>query len=846
MSGTLYRVTLRPLARLACALFAVAATASVCAQGPTGTFAEAMTLAELGQLLERCGVDARGEWSAIEALHTAYADEAARLRADELEPIELRMRDFVEGANASAPASAAEAAKWVRAYLAGRRAAAELDGRLFEAVRAKLGETSRERVSRAQAVREREALTAGLARGSAPPSVLVDVPAVVRGLEFGADRATARATLEACESALGDYDARQTRQLRELADAEANAFATMRRIVEEIAVPQAGASDEEILAYSEKTRQAMAEALAGTLRPAKLLRESNARAAKAVAAALGQRDAELARRFVLAHTALAYPSIRDPAWFGVETTGVRLLRIKALSAAQRDSIRQEFMRWEALDTRLMEQQADAEDAYADASNGRGGAVDEEAHAVLTAKVEELQRRRDEAAMLALERFAAAVGPQADEWLKKIGTHEEADGFLPEGLVRLRPLLAPPSAEANAAVRDEAAVAPPRGMTAGESLWVSSPMGREWVDRIAMSVGATEAQRAIVEGLMRDYADAWEREVLPRVEPMLTIAQIRDRVSPADGSEPLGEEALTTMFASAAAARRAKREVDGRFFAGLEAAVDSDEQRRVVGLLRCARECGDRLPELDSVFDQRSGGEESANVALALISVRLAPASCAKAAQAIEGQIEPLIRTAHSVDSVLMSLWRDRALNMLMEANLARLNDASIWTQAQRDAAKRRDAVIGAGLAAAQAKARAQRAALHAAVAPLDASERRAVERAYLRDAYFTACTESEPAGEALELALALPGLTEAQRTALAIAREEYSQQREAAVESMVKVMQAESVAPPEGAVSTSSAIVGHIEDLQRYAMARDAARDQVMERMKATLNEAQQRSVGIK
>ena len=844
-------MTPRLLAQAACAVLAFVAARLAVAQGTSGNFADPMTAAEVSQLLERSGVDPRAQWTAIEALHTKYLEECARLRAQEIEKVQERTHALFEEVKTTG-ANAAEVTKWVRAYLAARRAAAELDARFFAEIRTQFPEGDRSRVSRAEAMRDREALATGVARGIALPSVIADVASILRAMDSPAPPTTNRAIIEVGEAALGDYDQRQTRLLREFADAAANSMALLARELEGIPQPDPAQADDDALdAYTSRTKQAMVEAFKATVRPGRSLRESNSRAARTVRAALTQHDADWARRFNLAYLALAYPSIRDPSGFGVEASSSRLIRLKSLSDAQREAIRQEFAMWEALDTRLMAEQVKVEDAYGDASGEQVGAYDEAAHAVYSAKVEEIQHRRDEAAEQALARIENAVGPDAPALLAKVGTHEESDTFLGEGEVPLR-TAGPARAEGPVASDDSVPTAAPavvpRLPSAGESLFGVAPMGPEWTDRIVGALGLTAAQRGILEALMRDYVEAWAREVAPKVEGLLTIAQVRARVSGAEAAEhgePLSEESITAMMSSSLGARRERREIESRFFADLEAVIDGQEHRATIALLKSARVVGERTPELDSVFDRRTGGEENANVALALVSVKLSPRSCAKVATALEGRLEALDRTAHGVDSILTSLWRDRAVNELMEASLAKLNDATMWTQARREATKRTDAVMGAGLAAAQAKARAQREALDAALAVLDESERRAVERAYLRDAYFAAYNDAEPAAEALERGLALADLREEQRTALKVARDDYTRQREAAIESMVKIMQADAAGQSAGG-STSQEIVAHIEDMQRYAFARDAARDQLQMRLKSTLDESQQRAAGVR
>lgn len=806
------------------------------AQGTSGTLADPMGANEVAQYMERAGIDARRVWDQVDAAHVEYLAKCEKLRGEQLERLQAGLRDLY-GSGGIGPSADAE--RWVRAYLAARRALAQSDNELFDAIALSLPAGDQARLSRARGMRERDALRVAIARGTASESALADLPAIFRGVE--PPTANDAALWEECEVALQEYDNRQGRLLREYADAVAEALPKIALALESVPRPDpATATDEELAAFVERGKEAMAREFAPAAKIARALVEGNGKSAKAVHARLAARDPEWAKRFRIAYLASAYPSIGDGESLGVRATAVRAIRMKALGEGERAAIRRVFEGWSEIDDRSVDAVVVAENTYAEASSTHVGSLDDAEVATHMAKTELLRSQREEAASVAIAQIAGIAGPRFAELSAKLGSHEEAEHFLPEGSVGLTD-----TAAASAPVAEVAQTAPAREVVgaAGDSLFHGVPMEQEWTERIVRSLGATEAQAAIIDALRRDHADEWAREIAPLTTDLATIHALSVR---GGGEAAFDEDWIVAQVAKAAALRRAHRALDAALFADIDAAIGDPKKGRVIALLRGARECGARIPGLDDVFDGRSGGEENANIAFAIISVKLPAEECAKAAEVLAPRLEGLTRATSSVDSSLAGLWKDRAMGVLIAASLAKLNDASLWSEAQREARRRTEAIMGAGVASTKAKAKAQREAMEAVRAVLSESARVAVEGAYLRDAYLPAYGESEPTFEALERALALPGLSDEQRTKLVLAKDEYRAKREAAVQEMVKVMQrdAQSVGAA-GAEQSAKETWAHIDDLQRFAFARDAARDQLAARLKAVLGEEQRRIVGL-
>ncbi len=811
-------------------------------QGTSGNFADPLGATELTQQLELCGVDARPYWEAVETAHVAYLEKCAALRSGQMEKVQTDFRS--QYSTVGIVASAAEVERWTRAYLTARRALAALDAELFTATSVAAPEGDRRGIESARAARERDALRVGIARGLAAMTMLADVGVVFRSIE--SENPEAKEIRASCEGPLREYDARHGRILREFSDAAVAAMPELAREMEGgPRVDPETATDEELAAHVAKSAAAQARVFEEALRIALALPGSNEKAYRAVHSSLEQRDPAWARRFRTEFIVTAYPSIREPVTFTVEEVATRALRLKALGELERAAIRQQYAAWCGRDDSIVDEQIREENRSLAAMTAMGG-VDQEASARYHAGFEQLTSRRTASAQSAIESIKAIAGPRFAELTAKLGTHEESEYFLAEGEARLSEgPKAPAATEAAAAepvVREPAAAA-------GEVLFRGVLMGVEWMEHITRSLGLSPAQRAILDALQRDYADAWARDITPAASLLESVSKLELRSGGGEGIEAqqaFDEDAVAAMVTAAAAVRGDQRELDRSFFEDLEAALGDPSKGAVLALLRCARECGERVPELDQVFDRRSGGEENANIAYAIVSVKLPPEECAKAAAALAPRLDGLVRAANSVDSALASLWRDRVTWTLMRATLAKLNDANLWSEAQREAKRRKDAVMGAGLSSTSAKAKAQREALGVALPILSESARAAVEGVYLRDAYFSAYGESEPVWEMLQRALKLADLTEEQRTSLALGRDEYRKRREVAVQDMVKVMQRDGSDParesPDHAAKETWA---HMDDLQRFAFARDAARDQLLVRLKSVLTAEQVRAAGI-
>jgi hypothetical protein len=259
--------------------------------------------------------------------------------------------------------------------------------------------------------------------------------------------------------------------------------------------------------------------------------------------------------------------------------------------------------------------------------------------------------------------------------------------------------------------------------------------------------------------------------------------------------------------------------------------------------------------LDSAFDGVEGGEENANAILAVTGVRLGPIECAKVAEILAPKFDELKKSAQGMHQAVVGYWRILRLNEIGWSNFGKTNDQSRWGDFYLSMQKREESAKSVGMKAAQIKAALQRDAFEALIQVVPQSARKAVQGAYLRDAYFHAYGETESVAEGLAKACALPDLTESQRAALSVARDEFHAERDNAVEAMIQQMKTGSVSDSAAQVAAANPDVqlqsilkaqAQIELMQKYAFARDAARDKLILRLKNVLNAEQLLKAGIK
>ena len=820
-------------------------------QGTSGIFSDPIGLIEFTDLLTKNGVEFRDQYAAVEAAHVKYLESCLELRDQQIQRFQEKMRSF--GVSGPMP-SRDEIQKLMDTYLGLIKRSTALDQVLFDAVRDALPPTMHVGLAQARATRERTTWRTPEIGNSADGED-VDVPVLLRSLDWSQVASAAEVRTE-CNPALSDFDGRQAKLLREFVVASMKAAVEMVATLSGSQVVNAqnvNDMDEQQLkdlmnaseaAYN-KVRKPIVE-----LR--KALRESSARAYRTTWEILVHHDPKFARRFRSAYLAGAYPQFDDGSGSGVEQSAISAIRLKRLSDDQREAIRLIFAQWQGADDRMLDQIIVKENRRWFEENSV------EDHTVLDVLVTEIATdtyKRMHTSRNAQAAIFAIVGPDSGKVLAKLGTPEEAGLFLPEDPTVLD--------GAKAGALDMAVTDSSDGQldsqNAGLRLWNARRMDDAWMSRISGSLGSSTSAVAILQNLKDDYWKEWDARIKPESDQLEALAKRGTPPIEGGASIPITaikeESEVDRWVARAAATEKIRREIEDQFFLDIASVVAEPNQAKIVEMLHVGRICGAHWRGLDSEFDGVEGGEENANVILAATGVRLGPVDCAKVAEVLATKLGDLQKSAQGMHQAVVAYWRILRLNEIGWSNFAKTNDQSRWGDFYLSMQKREESAKSAGMIAAQTKAALQRDAFDALIQVIPQSARKEVQGAYLRDAYFHAYGETESVADGLAKACALPDLTESQRAALSVARDEFHAERDNAVEAMIQQMKTSLVsdsaaqgaaASPEAQLESILKAQNQIEQMQKYAFARDAARDKLLLRLKNLLNAEQLLKAGIK
>ncbi len=817
-------------------------------QGTSGTFADPIGLVEFVDVLQKNGVEYREVYPIIEAAHVKYLAAFQELRTQQIQKFQEKMQSIEM--HGKLPTSD-ELQRVCDTYLGVLKRITALDQTLFDTVRDAVPQTMQVGLAQARATRDRVVWRPGGVMASVDLSGVVDIPVLLRGMDWSAvlDASDIR---KECDRALSDFDGRQGKLLRELM------ISTMKASVE-MAAALAGTQRITPQNIGEIDEQQMKDLMIATelaynrvrlplVEMCQSLRESSARAYRAAWAVLAHHDAKFARRFRSAYLAAAYSQFDDGSGSGVEQAAHSALRLKRLSDDQRGAIRSIFAQWHAADDRLLDQIIAKENRRWFEEH----AVDDHTMLdVLAADIAADGYKRSHASGNARAAIFEAVGPDAGEVLGKLGTPEEAQLFLPENLSALDGAR---TGALDAGGSDVAAQIADVKSSAGQTVWNARRMDDTWMSRIANSLGSSASALEILQTLKHDYWKEWDARVKPESDQFEALTKRKPSTVDGGDSVPLIEVTddadADRWVARAVAAEQIRREIEDRFFANVANAVADPAQAPIVEMLRIGRICGDHWDGLDSLFDGIDGGEENTNAILAATGVQLAPIDCDKIAAILAPKLLGLEKSAQAMHAAAIEYWRILRLNEIGWTNYAKTSDQSRWGDFYRVMQRREEASRAAGIAAARTKATVQRDAFDSIIAKIPKSARKAVQGAYLRDAYFYAYGQTESAAEGLAKACALSDLTESQRSAVSIARDEFNAERDAAVEAMIEQMKTE----PQGGVAgqgggQEQALISaqtRVEQMERYAFARDAARDKLILRLKNTLTAEQLQRAGVK
>ena len=828
-----------------------------------GMVAPPIGLVELTVLLEKNGIDYKPSYPAVEAAHVKYLAACAELRSGDFE----RFKKGIDIIEASGREPDVEKAKrTMDQYLGILRKTVALDESLFDALRTALPEADHAGVSRAAASRIRTVWRT-TPNQDATNAINVDVPVILRNLPWSADgsgdwRSVPHITelRVACENALGDFDTRQDRLLR------AHVMATMKMSLE-LSAGTAGIEHGEVLNLDHlqlQERMVAAEvayknAIAPVIESQKPLRASNARAYRAVRDVLKERDAKLARIFCRQYFVESYPYV-DPVHVAVQKHALLALRTRALTDDQRSMIRSIHASWSDRDDRIMDELMVLLDKEHGTGEGvwlNGDAFDQSNQL----EIDSMKAKRDAEAVKALDAINSAIGVEWGKALAKFGSDEEAAIFFPESRVSLDVAGA---GVVDGAVAEDESVDPVgwandwMGFT---GMWVARRMEIDWAERIEMALGCDDAASATLRALMEDYWKEWDARIKPQIGAFGTL-----HISPNAPADAVTENIVRTEADVAkwvsryTDLERVRREIEDRFFEDVAGAVAEPASKSVVQMLRVARICGERVSGVDTLFDLLAGGEESGNALFAATGGDLSAVECKLVAEAVAVRLAEIVKVSDDLNSATIEHGRTQASELVAWLEVRKDPLWGGFVEYSRAMGDKENASTLAGWRAAYAKALVQREVIDSIIAVLSPAKGKAVRRAYLREAFFDAFHETEPVESWIKSALALGDLTQSQRSALTVARDEFTLERDAAIEGMMKHMKTQ--APPLTIITKIVANADRAEidavtrrmiriqeaaqEVARYAFARNASRDKLYLRLQHTLTVEQLRAASLK
>ncbi len=809
------------------------------AQGTSGLVADPIGLIALTELLDRTGVKFREVYEAVERAHVSYLAACVTLR--EGKTAELRKRMDAMASSGEPPSDPVEAQKVMDLYAAVMTEYEQLERTLFASIATSCDPSLRDRVERARATRERTLLQ--------PPEMMgnglgtnIDVAVIVRSLEWKQD-SDGLALLTACESALGDFDDRQSKLLR-------------RALAKSLAIPveftrlmASGAlTMDDLVSYSSDGQsrpspEALVKLFAPVAELRKALHESESRAYRSVRDVLTSRDPVRAREFRLKYISEAYPSVSLSTTNQFESQSAGALRLKRLTDDQRTAIRSVVVQWRPNDDRLIDEQVAVFDRAAAALSGVPWGFDGQVMENLHEEQQVIEERQKECAVTALRAIESIVGADLPELLGKLGSGEEGDLFVPADAAMLAPAGDGPLGAGSGSENESE-----RGKSALDGIWFTRRMDDAWMDRIARALGSDVGSRATLESLKVDYWKAWDERIAPSVELMSRCFAVRFDFgeSPPPSCHLLNNEAdLARWITMSQATKSEVRALEHRFFADVQSAVAPPERAATIELLQIGRMCDERFTGLNHRYDIWHSGEGNANAILAATNLSLTPDELATVARALAPGFADLRSSADALRSFALESWRRQYLSTLTWIEYQLAKDPSKWEAVAESQRQDADQLRTAGIVASKARASAQRAAFLAVMAVIPESSRKAYRGVYLLDAFYESHEIDDRAPDMLTRALALTDLTASQHGALTIARSDYVDEHDAAL--LVLLQPAES----EQNVANGT-MKGWLEQrlqaeqLARCTFARNAARDKVMLRLRNTLSDDQLRRAAIK
>ncbi|MHC5023196.1 MAG: hypothetical protein ACYTGG_04710 [Planctomycetota bacterium] len=715
-------------------------------QGTMGVLPDPISTSELNGYAARLRLSDQ-QWQALETIHDEYKAEFRRLREGEINEFLDSMRS-IQGSGGFPERDVLEQFLERMEKLTDRIEA--IDRRLFDRLVPFLSDDQVAALPRARLARERKryAQQEMLSMGA----TLVDLSALLLDIDLEP------AERERVDSILQPYEARLTADYGKLAKKASRMWLDMYDAILAQGFDEEAMQDpEQAEKMMEAMQQIMADVAAPMLEMSGKIRERNVRTYRALRTALSREHAEVLRRSFLRR---AYPRAQQLAALDVAVFD-RLVRHAELADEQARTASELVATAHADFNRITDEAIDALEV---SNDGRSpfepfGNSDE-----LNRTLADLRRQAGARLIRTGEELAALIGD--DRLLETVqSVPEDTELMTIVGLITA----AEQSAAAQAATAAPAeAESPAEVVPLQVDMLVPRAISATDLDRYAKRLGLDDGDRAIAAEMHRRYREQFDALRGGLLKDLGALAAKSWKQDPRTGQMTgLSDDEIDDMLRRRRAAFRAIEQLDDELFMNLGLAFEDESRAAALERLRQARRRQTYSVPISvaSMFDQYGGRE-------ALIDLGEL-VTMAQGLQPSPTQDEALIPYEERLTALLaarfeVALESQRAMDRYMAATI-RLQSAgeeastTDWMSIYRD-------ILGPAARQAE-KANDTIIALNAdwlpklvELLPADAASR--LHELYRRRAFPNVFGESDVLEQRVATALALPDLTESQRTSL--------------------------------------------------------------------------------
>ncbi|MFO0963334.1 MAG: hypothetical protein U0625_10590 [Phycisphaerales bacterium] len=755
-SGRLLRSALLCLAAAA----ALASAPTARAQGTNGQVPDPISMSELTTTLRRYAQPTPEQLAAIEPLHDAYIQRMKALREGEIERFLAATRKMQGGMPRRQ-----EAEDFIRDYERILKQVAEADDALFASIASSMGEGKAVAINRARDARDRARSQIGITGGMFGQQGRVDVSALVMELKLSPE------ALAAVDPLLQEYERQYTALSREAATASTRMIRDMFDGLEKAGF--AGINGEDLAGDPERM-QAMMEAVQTVMRAAgerprakfAEIAQLHSKTAKTLLPQLPDAERD---RFLDRYVRAAYPQLAMGGLNSPEGVLRLALRSKDLTAEQRTQLEAIRDQWRREDSAALEEGMRAVDAQSNKSSpfDFDAAAQEEYSKTLQASFQ----KRAEASSKALQAIKALIG---DERVQKLAEAQEERAVAGAPTIAAAGGVAVATAEGEVVVTGTEAVEADAGEIKRQTLAArrtsaiaEKAIGVEALQTLERFTDLDQAQRELAATLIGDAEKQWDAQL----EPIRAKANEGNR-----GRFPSSNDAAAQKAADAARAsyyealrdlgRRAEA-MDTELLTTLAHALGD---RAAAGLqaIRLERivarsDMGDPTMQFGVIAGQEAQPVDIARL-LGEASVSRAERAAAIAAvaadlEATAGRLtqarEDALAAAQRLEDFQQTFSRfqpgENGQPDMAEMQKAGVEMMRLQSQATQAGTRRREAIA---------------ATWERILAALPEAPRKRLVEAYEDEAYPTIFRDARAATPLIDRALAMPDLSDDQRTQL--------------------------------------------------------------------------------